>query len=143
MENEYYTNRNPRGYQIPTSNPMTLTRYDGILDAPFFNTKVAGVSHDGRQEIIAKLDSGEKLLCLRDKFNQYDKNAVKIVLLRDTNVCLGFLNKDLAAKIGPAIDNGSRYSAVISEITGRNKSTMGVNIRVSKLSTEESSSRKG
>ncbi|MCL2024959.1 MAG: single-stranded-DNA-specific exonuclease RecJ [Coriobacteriia bacterium] len=102
----------------------TLTRrdYDGILDASSFFTKLAGVTFEGRQEILAQLREDDEIELVRDVNNAYDPNAIAVVAPRLSayfdSAQLGFLNRDLAVVLAPAIDEGTVYLAEIASITG-------------------------
>ncbi len=89
--------------------------YSTIADAPRFHTKIAGVSFEGRQDLIAGLRAGAPLELRRQPDNAYDSNAVAV---HYGNLQLGFLNKRLAAHLAPLIDARARYAARIASVTG-------------------------
>ncbi|MCL2492110.1 MAG: single-stranded-DNA-specific exonuclease RecJ [Coriobacteriia bacterium] len=96
---------------------ITQRDYDGILDAPSFFTKLTGVTFERRQEALAQLTLEDELEMRRDKRNAYDSNACAVYSVRlDQQV--GFLNRDLAAVLAPALDEGIDYSIEIGSITG-------------------------
>ncbi|HET6275205.1 MAG TPA: helicase-related protein [Candidatus Cybelea sp.] len=107
--------------------------YATIGDAPHFHTKLAGVSFEGRQDVIAGLRTGAALELHRQPENAYDANAIAV---HYGNLQLGFLNKRLAVHIAPAIDAGARYSARVASLTGSAQSDKhrGVNIFVERES---------
>jgi len=102
-------------------------------DRGFF-TKIAGVSHtnpDGtdRQGLIRRCSVGEFLRLVREPANPYDRNAVKV--LRHNGDQLGYIPSHvLATGLARDMDRGVSYRAEITALTGRNKATLGVNIRV-------------
>ncbi len=96
--------------------------YAGIEDARRFNTKVVGVSFEGRQDAIAGLHEGAELELRRRPDNPYDANAVAVHF---GALPLGFLRKEIAARIAPNIDNGTRYRAHISALTGGGRAADG------------------
>lgn len=103
--------------------------YAGIEDAPFFHTKLAGVTFDGRQELIARLEPGVPLRVVREPDNPHDPCAVALVEPYGTRV--GYLNRRLAAVLAPAIDAGGDYDAEIAELTGGTEGrAYGVNVVV-------------
>lgn len=110
--------------------------YAGISQADYFNTKVVGVSFENRQELLENLQVGTRVELLRQKDNEYDSNAIAVVLENQDQI--GYLNKHLAARIAPIIDGGQEYNAEISAITGGleqdlfTKQSYGVNIFVYK-----------
>ena len=89
--------------------------YATIGDAPRFHTKLAGVTFEGRQDVIAGLRAGAALELRRQPGNPHDRNAIAV---HYGNFQLGFFNKKLAAHIAPLIDAGTRYRARIASLTG-------------------------
>src|SRR5215469_12620486 len=102
-------------------------RYAGLGDAVSFNTKVAGVSFEGRQDVLAGLREGDPLALVRQPDNMHDPNAIAV--MRGT-IHVGFLNKDMARKLAPKFDDGVAYTAEVTAITGGGARSRGVNIRV-------------
>ena len=89
--------------------------YSTIADAPRFHTKIAGVSFEGRQDVIAGLRAGAPLELVRQPDNPHDPNAIAV---NYGNLHLGFFNRRLAARIAPVIDAGTRYGARVASLTG-------------------------
>ena len=89
--------------------------YSTIGDAPRFHTKIAGVSFEGRQDIIAGLRADAALELRREPDNPHDPNAIAV---HYGNLRLGFFNKKLAAHLAPLIDGGARYRAHVASLTG-------------------------
>uniref|UniRef100_E6PHL2 DNA 3'-5' helicase n=1 Tax=mine drainage metagenome TaxID=410659 RepID=E6PHL2_9ZZZZ len=96
--------------------------FAGIEDARRFNTKVVGVSFEGRQDSIVGLREGAELELHREPENPYDANAIAV---RFGALPLGFLRREIAARIAPKIDNGVRYRAHISALTGGGRAAEG------------------
>ena len=92
------------------------------------NTKVAGVSFGNRQEIIKQLKSGDKLKIEHDKDNPFDSNCQNVVT--EAGDLIGNLKRELAADVVNGLNGGWKYHAVIKDITGRDKHTLGVNIEL-------------
>ena len=63
-----------------------------------FNTKIVGVTFEGRQDLIAGLQAGAELELVRQPANPFDPNAVAVHFGR---LQLGFLRKQIAARIAP------------------------------------------
>jgi len=81
-------------------------------------TKAAGVTHDGRQSILAKLKGNEPCRIVPEPTNPYDKNALAIhVATADGVKHVGFVPRDLAAQIAPFLD-GEAVMCEIIEIVG-------------------------
>ncbi len=89
--------------------------YATIGDAPRFHTKIAGVSFEGRQDVIAGLRAGAALELRREPHNPHDPNAIAVCY---GNLQLGFFNRRMAAHIAPRMDAGARYRARIASLTG-------------------------
>ncbi|MGA8474050.1 MAG: helicase-related protein [Candidatus Cybelea sp.] len=89
--------------------------YSTIGDAPRFHTKIAGVSFEGRQDVIAGLRADAALELRREPNNPHDANAIAV---HYGDLQLGFFNKRLAAHIAPLIDAGTRYRARVASLTG-------------------------
>ncbi len=99
-----------------------------------FHTKIAGVSFEGRQDVIAGLRAEAELRLERQPQNPHDANAIAVCY---GNLHLGFVNKALAAHIAPLIDAGARYRARIASLTGgADGRHRGVNILVERDAIE-------
>jgi single-stranded-DNA-specific exonuclease len=82
------------------------------------NTKVAGVTYEGRQAVIAKLRGDEPCRIQPEPENPYDKNALAVhIATADGVKHCGFIPRDLAAQIAPYLE-GENVMAEIVEITG-------------------------
>jgi single-stranded-DNA-specific exonuclease len=103
-----------------------------IGEASSFNTKIMGVSFEGRQDIVAGLVEGGELELRRAPDNPKDVNAIEV---RFGALQLGFLRKEIARRLAPLIDGGARYRARISALTGGSEDRhRGVNIVVWRMS---------
>lgn len=103
-------------------------RYASIGDATAFHTKIAGVSFEGRQDVLAGLREGAGLELRREPKNEYDPNAVAVFY---GTLQLGYIKRGIAAHIAPVIDGGERYRARIASLTGGGADkNRGVNIFV-------------
>jgi single-stranded-DNA-specific exonuclease len=90
-------------------------RYATIGDATTFHSKIAGVSFEGRQDIVAGLRTGALLELAREPENPHDANAIAVAY---GNLRLGFINRSIAAHLAPLIDAGARYRACVASLTG-------------------------
>jgi single-stranded-DNA-specific exonuclease len=104
-------------------------QYASIGDAYGFNTKVVGVTFEGRQDLVAGLRPGEALMLVREPQNPADPNAVAV---RYGRLGIGYVRKQIAARIAPNIDAGERYTAEVRHVTGGGTRSVGVNIWVSR-----------
>ena len=109
----------------------------GLEDAFAFNTKVVGVTFEGRQQIVRRLTAGDVLALERQPDNPVDPHAVRVVNAGGEQV--GYLSARVAARLAPSMDSGTRYSATVSQVTGGpgaaqgEDRSYGVNIFVQRL----------
>ncbi|MGR4064937.1 MAG: helicase-related protein [Vulcanimicrobiaceae bacterium] len=89
--------------------------YATIGRATQFFTKVVGVTFEGRQDTIAGLRDGSELELAREPANPYDPNAIAV---RFGNLQLGYIKKEIAKHLAPLMDDGARYRARVSTLTG-------------------------
>ncbi len=82
-------------------------------------SKVAGVTYDGRQDILAKLRGNEPCRIVPEPTNQYDPNALAVhVAIAPGDVKhVGFIPRELAKEIAPYLE-GEALMVRIFEITG-------------------------
>jgi single-stranded-DNA-specific exonuclease len=108
--------------------------YATIGESYGFNTKLAGVTFEGRQDLVAGLEPGVELALIRDPANRFDPNAVGVYL---GTLHVGFIKRGIAARIAPNIDAGERYRAEVRHVTGGGERSTGVNIWVSRERASE------
>jgi hypothetical protein len=83
-----------------------------------FLFKVAGVTFDGRQALIAKLNGDEPVRAVPEPTNPYDKNAIAIHIAHGDEVLhVGYMPKDKAREYAPLLE-GENIDGRIAEITG-------------------------
>jgi single-stranded-DNA-specific exonuclease len=105
--------------------------YALIGDAGSFNSKVVGVSFEGRQDTVAGLRAGDALDLVRQPDNVHDPHAIAV---RFGILHIGYLRKEIARRLAPNIDGGARYEARVTGVTGgRDGKHTGVNILVRRL----------
>lgn len=101
-----------------------------------YDTKVVGVSKDNedgssRQEIIKReVEEDDKLILQAEPTNPFDPNAVKV--LSKFGHQIGYLNKDMAEKVKPALDNETEIHTKASWVNG--EKMMGVGLRIELVS---------
>ena len=88
-------------------------------------TKLVGVSF--HQEKVKKLEENQQLYLVRQPTNQYDKNAIAVAGKEGK---VGFIKKDLAEQLAPIIDSGVKMVCKVKHLTGTDKATTGVNIKI-------------
>ena len=62
-------------------------------------TKVVGVTFEGRQEVVARLQRGDRVWLDREPTNPYDSNAITVC--RENGEQIGYLNRGLSKSINP------------------------------------------
>ncbi|NTU70801.1 MAG: single-stranded-DNA-specific exonuclease RecJ [Coriobacteriia bacterium] len=109
---------------------LAREEYAGIADAPSFHTKLAGVTFEGRQDVLGRLAAGSPLRVVRQPDNPYDSNAIALFDAHGDQV--GFLNRRLASALAATIDAGVAYDCEVTEVTGgEGDRSLGVNVLVS------------
>jgi single-stranded-DNA-specific exonuclease len=104
--------------------------YATIGEASGFNTKIVGVSFEGRQDVVAGLQAGAELTLRRQPDNAYDPNAIGVWF---GALQLGFLKREIAQRVAPNIDAGERYTDEVTAVTGGGTRSIGVNIYVTRV----------
>ena len=101
-----------------------------------YETKVVGVSkenEDGssRQEIIkGEVDEDDKLQLAAEPTNPYDANAIKVLSKNGNQI--GYLNKEMAEKVKPALDNQTEIHVTARWVNG--EKMLGVGLRIELVS---------
>lgn len=94
-----------------------------------FYMKVAGVTFNGRQRIVARLQSGQELMFVPDPTNPYDDHAVKVCTLCGEQI--GFVAKEHNHQIFcNLINKNASYKVYANPTGGGMGSNYGCNIRV-------------
>lgn len=94
-----------------------------------FYIKAAGVTFDGRQEIIKKLKIGDKLRFQPEPTNPYDYHAVRII--SEDGESIGYVPKERNEQIFQNIVYAKMFFKIsVASITGGDDTNYGVNIRV-------------
>jgi single-stranded-DNA-specific exonuclease len=110
---------------------LARSEYAGIGETDAFHTKLAGVTFEGRQDVVARLVSGTPLRLVRQPENQYDPNAC--ALYDPFGDQVGFFNRRLAAALVPFVDAGVEYDIAVTDVTGGTEGeSLGVNVLVSR-----------
>lgn len=103
-----------------------------ILEKEEFFTKVAGVTFADRQKIIREIQAGDAVNLNREADNPFDAKAIA-VYYQDS--AIGYLQKRLARYLATAMDQGTKYEAYVTQVTGgeKEKDTLGVNLCIRKI----------
>ena len=111
--------------------PAREPRAGPLRDGEFLSS-VAGEAHqnpDGtwRQDIIRRCATGDPVELVPEPENPYDQHAVKV---EHRLGLIGYIPSASARRFAREIDNGYIVTSSIHEITGRDKATLGVVLRV-------------
>lgn len=80
--------------------------------------KVAGVTYEGRQEYLAKLNGTEPVRLVPEPTNKYDANAIAVHVAKMGMVYhCGYIPREMAAEIAPLME-GESFDCKIEDITG-------------------------
>lgn len=92
-------------------------------------TYVAGVTFEGRQEVIQTLSCDNLVILKREPDNHYDKNAIHIQ--NELGQSIGYIKRELAEKIAPVIDRVTNelITGRVADITNPGTNNMGVKIQ--------------
>lgn len=103
----------------------------GLEEAGAFYTKVAGVTFEGRQEVVRTLAPGDPLVLRREPHNPHDPHAVAVLTAAGTQI--GYLSAHVASRLAPTMDSGVGYTVNVTQITGGGDRSSGVNLFVRRL----------
>jgi hypothetical protein len=96
-----------------------------------YNSKLVGVTFEGRQAVISTLKGKEQLRVRREAENEYDKNAVAVdVQVGEEWLPIGYIAKDKNLEIAKSMDAEVPVQIVLSTITGGNGKSFGINIEL-------------
>ena len=104
--------------------------YTMNVSTRMIETRVAGVTFENRQQVVALLTKGERIYLFREPDNPFDSQAVKVV--RWDHQQFGYLCRELAKILSPWMDrNGRFYKATVSRLIGgyHDDSSLGVYIK--------------
>ena len=107
-----------------------MEKKEAIKPIKIINTKVAGVSYkntDGssRQAILGRVRSGDTITLVRDPFNQYDKNAIKVMVIGQQ---VGWIGRHLSGDLAALMDKGHIITGKVTKKTGFENDKWGCNI---------------
>ncbi len=96
-----------------------------------YNSKLVGVTFEGRQAVISTLEGKEQLRVRREADNEYDPNAVAVDVLKGEEwLPIGYIAKDKNLEIAKSLDAGIPVEIIIASLTGGNGKSFGVNIEL-------------
>lgn len=96
-----------------------------------YNSKLVGVTFEGRQAVISTLKGNEPLRVRREADNEYDPNAVAVdVQVGEEFLPIGYIAKDKNLEIAKSLDAGIPVEIILASLTGGNGKSFGVNIEL-------------
>ncbi|PEQ95184.1 hypothetical protein CN481_04815 [Bacillus sp. AFS006103] len=117
----------------------------GMDGTEMITVKLTGVTYEGRQFYIAKMNVNDQIYLRRDRNNRYDNNAIGVYNNQNQNI--GWIPRDIAASLAPDMDSGVQLFTKINQILGGNGYNYGVEIFISnnvkKLRLHQPFSRSG
>ena len=85
--------------------------------------RVAGVTFEDRQEVLALVDEGTPVKLIRDRRNEYDFYAVGVwVEIEGVWKQAGFIPNPMCKKVSKSMDNGVKFSSSVHRVKGGMKS---------------------
>lgn len=80
---------------------------------------VAGVTFDGRQDIIKSMIGGEPAYIVPEPNNPHDANALAVQVVTKAGIKhAGYIPRDLAARLAPVLA-GRSVRVLVKQVTGR------------------------
>ena len=110
--------------------------FDTTFDFPEINKviKLTGVSFENRQDLIPNLKEDTNVFLVRDRFNKFDKYAIKAVVKHDKEyVQIGWIPKALANTLSQEIDAGLKWKGKINKIIGQEYKNYGILVELEYL----------
>lgn len=96
-----------------------------------YNSKLVGVTFEGRQAVISTLKGDEPLRVRREADNEYDPNAVAVdVKVGEELLPIGYIAKDKNLEIAKSLDAGIPVEIRLASLTGGDGKSFGVNIEL-------------
>lgn len=100
-----------------------------MSDLVKYNSKIVGVTFEGRQAVISTLKGQEPLRVRREPENEYDPRAVAVdVQVGNDWLPIGYIAKDKNEQICNTLDAGIDVKIAIASISGGGDKSFGVNI---------------
>lgn len=117
---------------------------DMVFEPEIINTKIVGVSFEGRQQVIQAIEriattnkEAINLFLKRDLDNPVDPFAIAVYVtyfdssfLGEVTRQIGFLRREMAAQFVEDMNNGYDFTIIEFESTGGYNHTRGINIKI-------------
>ena len=105
----------------------------GMNKVTYF-TKLRGTTFEGRQDTIARMQTGMAVRLRREPENQYDPRATAIDVQYSSDsdwMPIGYIAKDKNKDLAAELDKGTDVKIELSSITGGGDKSYGVNVKIS------------
>lgn len=81
--------------------------------------KIAGVTFEGRQLVLAAMKVGDPIMCLPEPENPFDENAIAVYVSRlpKSALQIGYIPREQASIFAPLMD-GEAVVGKVHEMTG-------------------------
>ncbi len=96
--------------------------------------RLAGVTFEGRQSLIAGLSTYDEIYMERDYFNRYDRNAIGVYT--KSGLSIGWIPKEIARRLAPKLDDGDKYEIRINRILGGNGLSYGIEVILREIGSQ-------
>lgn len=106
------------------------SRSSALRGPQVIETRVVGVTYEGRQAVVAQLSIDEQVRLRREPTNPYDPNAIRVERLNGQQI--GYISRSEAALWAPLLDrSGGVLPATVTALPGgySSFSSLGVRIR--------------
>lgn len=117
---------------------------NNFIEPEIFYTKLAGVTFEGRQQVLQVLERLEKtnkdkvkLILRREPENQYDSHAIAVdatyyddTFLSEVTRQAGYIRKEVAVDLSDDLENGYDFVVLDFETTGGYQKARGINIKI-------------
>ena len=96
-----------------------------------FNSKVVGVTFDGRQKNVPLMHPGFKVFWEHEPNNPYDSNAIHLYGDSEKTIDLGHLSASVAKKFVVRMQRDVKQEIFVEQVTGgEDKKSYGLNIKI-------------
>jgi hypothetical protein len=85
-------------------------------DSREFLTRVVGLRHEGRKDVVEDLAVGEEVFLIWEQENPYDPKALRVVTRKGRD--LGFIRRPIAHKLVARIKAGEALRAMVAVLLG-------------------------
>jgi len=139
LKKQKKTKESGNGTSRPKQFYKNLENSSNLKPGDIIETSVAGVTFEGRQELIRNLHIGESIKLRREINNLHDFNAIKVISENGSHI--GYINRQLAEKIAPIMENNIKTEELVGEICSiyqvhNEQSIIGVKIKFLLLKEE-------